>query len=42
LAAAQGSEDATKNRDFVAKLMTPEQIAEAEHLAQEWKPTPQP
>ncbi len=29
---------AVKNRDFVAKLMTPAQIAEAQRLAREWKP----
>ncbi len=29
---------ATKNRDIVAKRMTPAQISEAEKLAREWKP----
>ncbi len=29
---------AVKNRDNVAKRMTPAQIAEAEKLAREWKP----
>ena len=29
---------ATKNRDNVAKRMTPAQIAEAQRLAREWKP----
>ena len=29
---------AVKNRDLVAKLMTPAQIAEAQRLAREWKP----
>ncbi len=38
LAAAQGNEIARKNRDIVLKLMTPDQIAEAERLAREWKP----
>ena len=38
LSAAQGSEDARTYRDNVAKLMTPDQIAEAQRLAREWKP----
>jgi uncharacterized protein len=38
LAAAQGNADAVKNRDIVAKRMTPAQIAEAQKLAREWKP----
>jgi TPR repeat protein len=29
---------AVKNRDVVAKLMTPEQMAEAQRLAREWRP----
>ncbi len=29
---------AVRNRDVVAKLMTPAQIAEAQRLAREWKP----
>ncbi|MSO65867.1 MAG: sel1 repeat family protein [Alphaproteobacteria bacterium] len=29
---------AIKNRDIVAKLMTPSQLAEAQQLAQEWRP----
>ena len=36
LAAAQGDDTAQKNRDIVAKRMTPNQIAEAERLAREW------
>jgi TPR repeat protein len=36
LAAAQGDADAAKNRDIVAKNMTPDQIAEAQKLAREW------
>ena len=32
-------ERATKNRDNVATRMTPQQIAEAQRLAREWKPT---
>ena len=39
LAAAQGVTDASKNRDAVAAQMTPAQIAEAQKLAREWKPT---
>ncbi len=39
LAAVSGDEDAIKNRDIVAKKMTPAQIAEAQKLAREWKPT---
>ena len=31
-------DDAVRNRDFVAKHMTPAQIAEAQRLAREWKP----
>ena len=38
LAAAQGNKPATKNRDLLAKRMTPAQIAEAQKLAREWKP----
>jgi TPR repeat protein len=38
LAAAQGHANAKKGRDIVAKLMTSEQIAEAQRLAREWKP----
>ncbi len=36
LAAAQGYENAQEKRDFVAKRMTPEQIAEAQRMAREW------
>ena len=41
LAAARGGEDrdaAVEFRDRAAKLMTPDQIAEAQRLAREWKP----
>ena len=31
---------ASKNRDIVAAKMTPAQIAEAQRLAREWRPTP--
>jgi hypothetical protein len=39
IAAADGSRDAAINRDAVVKHMTPAQIAEAQSLALEWKPT---
>jgi TPR repeat protein len=42
LAATQGRESAATFRDLVARLMTPAQIAEAQKLAREWKPTAQP
>jgi TPR repeat protein len=38
LAAANGMKKAGKFRDKVEKLMTKEQIAEAQRLAREWKP----
>ena len=38
LAAAQGYEFAGINRDNLAQFMTPEQVAEAQRLAREWKP----
>jgi hypothetical protein len=38
LAAAKGNQTARKNRDIVAKKMTPAQIAEAQRLAREWRP----
>lgn len=38
LSAAQGNEEAVKSRDWVARKMTPAQIAEAQVLASEWKP----
>jgi uncharacterized protein len=42
LAAAQGKQNAGSNRDiWVAKHMTPEQIAEAQKLKREWKPKPE-
>ncbi|MDG1942636.1 MAG: tetratricopeptide repeat protein [Halioglobus sp.] len=40
LATASGDQDAITNRDRVAGMMTPAQIAEAQKLAREWKPTP--
>ena len=41
LSAAQGKEGAATFRDLIARLMTPAQIAEAQKLAREWKPTTQ-
>jgi TPR repeat protein len=38
LAGASGNPDGTKNRDRIARKMTPGQIAEAQRLAREWKP----
>ena len=38
LAAAQGNENGKKGRDLVAKKMTPQQIAQAQELARNWKP----
>ncbi len=38
LAAAQGNADTAENRDTAAKRMTPDQLAEAQCLAREWKP----
>lgn len=36
LAAAQGDDLAVRNRDDLARLMTPEQVAEAQRRAREW------
>jgi uncharacterized protein len=38
LAEVNGLEIADKDRDALAKQMTPDQIAEAQQLAREWKP----
>jgi uncharacterized protein len=38
LAANGGSKPAPKNRDIIAKRLTPQQLAEAQRLAREWKP----
>ncbi len=38
IAASTGSEQAGENRAIVAKRMTPDQIAEAQKLARDWKP----
>jgi hypothetical protein len=37
-AAVAGRKIAAENRDIIAKEMTPDQIAEAQKLAREWKP----
>jgi TPR repeat protein len=42
LAETAGSQAVANNRDHAARLMTPAQIAEAQKLAREWKPTTQP
>jgi hypothetical protein len=39
LAAAQRNGDAAKLRDSLARSMTPDQIAEAQRMARDWKPT---
>jgi len=39
LAAAQGSETAGKYRNAAAAKMTPDQLAEAQRLARDWKLT---
>ncbi len=41
LLAAQDDQSAVSNRDAVARRMTPEQIAEAQKLAREWRPKPE-
>ncbi len=38
LAASQGNKNAASNRDKVAGMMTPAQIAVAQKLAREWRP----
>jgi hypothetical protein len=38
LSAAQGDQDAARDRDDIATRMTPAQIAEAQKLAREWQP----
>jgi hypothetical protein len=42
LSAAQGEQRAVTGRDMAAQRMTPAQIAEAQKLAGEWRPTKQP
>ena len=39
LSAAQGEQNAVIGRDKAARSMIPAQIAEAQKLAREWKPT---
>jgi uncharacterized protein len=39
VSSAQGNQLAAKNRDNIARRMTPAQIVEAQRLAREWKPT---
>ena len=39
LAASEGDEKASQLRDAIEKIMTPSQIAEAQKLAREWKPS---
>ena len=39
LAATHGNSSDAENRDTVAKKMTRDQIAEAQRMAREWKPT---
>ncbi len=36
LAATKGDKDAVKNRDIVAKKMTPTDVSKAQHLANDW------
>jgi TPR repeat protein len=40
LSAAQGNATAKKGRDLLRDIMTPDQIAEGQKLAAEWKPRP--
>jgi TPR repeat protein len=42
LAAVGGDKEAAKTRDMLAAHMTPAQIAEAQKLARDWKPTSTP
>ena len=42
LSAAQGRDGAAAFRDLIAWRMTPAQIAEAQKLIRDWKPTKQP
>jgi TPR repeat protein len=39
LAASRGYQRAGKGRDITARRMTPDQLAEAQGLAREWKPS---
>ena len=40
LAAAQGDGDAARTRVAIARRMTPDQVAEAQRMAREWRPAP--
>ena len=42
LAAGQGTERAVRAGELIAKDLTPAQIAQAQELARDWKPTKQP
>lgn len=42
LAAAQGVQRAVKTLNMAERKMTPDQIAEAQKLARDWKPATQP
>jgi TPR repeat protein len=41
LSAAQGDQEAARNRDLIERNMTPAQIADAHTLARDWKPKPE-
>jgi hypothetical protein len=42
LAVSQGQEEARESRDGITKLLTAEQLAEAQRLARNWRPIPPP
>jgi len=42
LSAARGHQEGVKNRDSIAKGMTPAQLADAQRRASAWKPTNPP
>ncbi len=42
LAAAQGAPEEIENRNRIVPLLTPAEIAEAQKLAREWRPTKKP
>jgi len=42
LSAAKGNPMAIRNRNAIARRMTPAQIAKAQKLARQWRPTKQP
>ena len=41
IASASGQKDAQRDRELVAKRMTPDQITEAQRMVREWKATHQ-